>query len=116
MLFVLAYRRSGATIVAWCLYTAFHFGPTRLDGVDCPTLRAAGTLIFRPPSDCGLGRLLDFASLTNLNRHAANWLRLVLVSKLALDWKSSQESWRFSHVRFKHFPWTFCKGFPAGRV
>ena len=100
-------RRSGATIIAGCLYPAYHFGPTRLNVADaptrdCPLPDACDSVL---PVGCGFDSLLDFCSLSSLNRAGANWIRLtLLVAKLDLKWKSLSESWRYSHVKFGRWP------------
>ena len=104
-------RRCGAIMVAGSLYPVMHFGPTRLNVADCPT---RDTALPEPcascvPEGCSFETLMGFASMGGLNRLAANWVRLVLLLGIGtLGWKSGRESWRFSHVRFKHFPWAYC--------
>jgi hypothetical protein len=104
-------RRCGAIMVAGSLYPVMHFGPTRLNVADCPTRDSA---LPEPcascvPEGCSFETLMGFASMGGLNRLAANWVRLVLLLGIGtLGWKSGRESWRFSHVRFKHFPWAYC--------
>ena len=110
-------RRSGAIVVAGCLYPSYHFGPTRLNVADCPTrdYELPPACLSVIPEDADLGRLLDLCSLSNLNRRAANWVRLfLLLANSSLPWISSRESRRFADLKFSRYPWTYaCRGFSA---
>ena len=78
---------------------------------DCPLPEACDSVL---PVGCGFDSLLDFCSLTSLNRVGANWVRLaLLVAKLDLGWKSLSESWRYSHIKFGRWRFVTGKSRPA---
>ena len=105
-------RKVGATVVAGCLYSGYHFAPTRWNPADHPTRDHD----MPPPSkegiafqDAPLEALVDFAENECLTRPYANWVRLFSVlCPGPYAWQSEKESWRFRHHSLKHFPFGFC--------
>ena len=94
-------RRSGAVTVAGGLYPAYHFGPTRINIADCPTRDNELPVPCQSIVDrlSTLEEVLDFASVAELRRPKANWVRLfMLVHGGALSWKGSEESWKDAHL------------------
>ena len=100
-------RRVGAASVAGSLYPAYHFGPTRMIPADHPTrdhdipppcksfLRSTDTLEY----------CLSLAKVQGLARHSANWIRLFLMLLgRQLPWLSTEDSWRYAHYTYKHYP------------
>ena len=106
----LTIRRLGATVVAGCLYPAYHFSPTRINPSDPPSrgreLDPPGSEIFQGIS---FEETMDLLEIPPLRRFAANWVRLMCgVLAGSLSWLGNQQdSWRFAHWKYKHYPFRY---------